>query len=122
MYEWCATCPREDARCPARVDARLMRDAQRVYFIVQPSLDDHALGIAVQRRAHGDRSQAAQRVVLSHRESELGPRGEESIRLIDAARHEIVDQHADVRCLAAQNDWIVAAHLTAGVQSGDQTL
>ena len=70
----------------------------------QSRLDHRCFGARVHARARRQCAQTPQRVVLPHRESELRARCEEPIRLVDAASDEIVDQHADVGSLAAQND------------------
>ena len=78
--------------------------ASRLVFRREPRVDD---GAARARRStpsvERDRREPAERVVLAHREAKLRARREQPIRLVDAARHEIVDQHADVRRLATED-------------------
>ena len=51
-----------------------------------------------------ERSEAQVGIVLSEQNAVLGARGEHPVRFVDALRHQIVDQHADVGFVALQND------------------
>ena len=62
--------------------------------------------VIVQSQLSSDGTRRRQRVVLAHRQAELGSRCEQSIGLIDSAGDEIIDKHADVRCLAAEYEWV----------------
>ena len=44
------------------------------------------------------------RIVLPQQQAILGPRGEHAVRLLRAARDEVVNQHADVSLVAAQDE------------------
>src|SRR5688572_27121044 len=69
----------------------------------EPTFHDAPFRIAEQTRFPGSTAETAERVVLSHRQSELGARREETVRLVYSARHEIVDEHADERLLATEH-------------------
>ena len=51
-----------------------------------------------------ERSESQVGIVLSEQNAVLGARGEHPVRFVDALRHQIVDQHADVGFVALQND------------------
>src|SRR6185436_14207736 len=44
------------------------------------------------------------------------------VRLVDAARHEVIDKDTDVRVVAAEHDRLGAADPAHGVDPGDDTL
>ena len=51
-----------------------------------------------------ERRQPAVGVVVPQQQAVFGPAGEHAIRLVDAAGHQVVDQHADVRLLAVEHE------------------
>ena len=63
-----------------------------------------------------------QRVVLPHGEPKLRARGEESVGLIDAACDEVVDEHADVRTFAPQDERGAVAGAQPGIQPREDPL
>ena len=62
------------------------------------------------------------RVVLAQLQPVLGARGEHPVRLGDAARDEIVDQHAEVGLVAARAPAVLAADEASGVDAGEDPL
>ena len=70
-------------------------------------------GVVDQSRLAAERRQPAVGVVVPQQQAILGPAGEHAIRLVDAARHQVVDQHADVRLAAVEHQRLVALQLRA---------
>ena len=61
-------------------------------------------------------------VVLSQQQPEFGSAGEHAIRFIDAARHQIVNHHADIRRFAAERQWFAAGECQRRVGAGNEPL
>ena len=82
------------------------------------------------RRPHGAdaadgnsfRGQALVRVVGPQRQPIFGARGEHAIRLADAARHQVVDHHADVGLRAIENDLGPLAGARGGIEACNKSL
>jgi hypothetical protein len=68
------------------------------------------------------RRQAPVGVVLAQQQPVLGAAGEHAVRFVHAAGHQVVDQHADISLLAAQNQRPVAALFQRRIRTGDQAL
>ncbi len=105
-----------------RRDTRPARECERRLLIRETPLGVRALlgGEEPQRRPR--RIEPLHGVVLPHRETELGARGEEPIRLVHATGDEIVDQHPDVRSLAAEDHRLEPQRMRRGIQSRDDPL
>ena len=69
-------------------------------------------------------SGVSRRSALSCRSSSaiLGPAGEHAIGLVDAARHQVVDQHADVGRVAIEHQRLAVQERERRVGAGDQPL
>ena len=68
------------------------------------------------------RRQSPVGVVRAQGQAVLGPRREHAVRLVDAAGEQVVDQHADVRLVAAEDERLFALELAGGVDAGDDAL
>ena len=66
--------------------------------------------------------QAQVRVVFAQLQPVLGARREHPVRLGDAARDEVVDQHAEIGFVAARRPAVLAAHEARRVDAGEQAL
>src|SRR6266550_3078063 len=64
----------------------------------------------------------AQRIVLAQQQPELGARREEPVWLVDAAGHEVVDQHTDVGVVPTEHDRLGAADPPHRIDAGDDAL
>ena len=64
-----------------------------------------------------ERRQPAVGVVVPQQQPVLGPRREHAVRLIDALRHQVVDQHADVRLAAVEDERRLALQLEGRVDA-----
>ena len=51
----------------------------------------------------GQRRQPAVGIVGPQQQPVFGPAGEHAVRLVDAARDQVVDHHADIRLIAAEH-------------------
>src|SRR5262249_39972951 len=69
-----------------------------------------------------DRAEAIQRIVLPNRQTKLGARGEQTIRLVYTARYQVVDEDADERALAAEYKARKAERVRGSVRAGDNAL
>ena len=69
-----------------------------------------------------DRRQPAVGVVVPQQQAVLGPASEHAVRLIDAPGDEVVDEHADIRLGAVQDQGVFAFHPERRVDAGHQPL
>ena len=81
----------------------------------------HAL-VAGEAKFMRQRSQAFVRIVLSQKDAVFGPRGEHAVGFFGAFRHQIVDQHPDVRLASVEGDGLFVPRGTSGVDAGHQPL
>ena len=75
-----------------------------------------------QSGGHGDRRQALVGVVGPQRQSVLGPAGEHPVGLGHPACDQIVDHHADIGLVPAEDDRVRSGGGAGGVQPGEETL
>src|SRR6202022_4007644 len=68
------------------------------------------------------RRQPLIRIVGAERQAILGARGEHAIGLARAARHEVIDHHAEIGLGPVENDRIAAGRETGGIETGDKSL
>src|SRR6185437_10183368 len=83
---------------------------------------DLTLALIVQAQLESNGCETLDRIVLSHGKAKLGTGGEQAVRLVHATRHEIVDQHSDVRRVSAKYDRVSTRAGEAGVQAGNYSL
>ena len=75
------------------------------------------VGIVDQTDAPAQRRQPAVGVVVAQQQAILGPAGEHAIRLIDALGHQVVDEDADVRLAAIEDQAALALDLECRVDA-----
>ena len=79
----------------------------------------HSTFKVAQAKRRRERGQASVGVVLPQQQPKLGTRGEHAVWFVDAAGHQIIDQHADVRLLAPDDQRFFAGDGQRRVRPGD---
>ena len=103
-------------------DARALGALVRGRELGAPRLERAPALVVDEAELAADRHQAIDRVVLAQQQPELGARRQHAIRLLGAARDQIVDEHADVRLIAAQDQRIAPRQRERRVDAGEQAL
>ena len=113
-----ASCARHDRGIHRRALEALLLERDRVALArerIPARIVDHAeLAAAL--------GETQIRVVLAQLQPVFRARREHPIRLGDAARDEIVDEHAEIRFVAARRPAALAAHEARGVDAGEKAL
>src|SRR3989475_3720986 len=118
----CRTAFSERTGCLFRSDRRLAREPQRELLGIEPSLGRAQLVAGQQTKPLREGHQTTQRVVLAEEQPKFRPRREQPVRLVDSARHQIIDQHSDVRVVASEDHRLGAADPAHGVDAGHDAL
>src|SRR5688572_14388938 len=103
-------------------DGGAAREGERRILVTKAEIDGASFRGRIQPELDAGGAEAAERVVLANGEAELGARREEAVRLVDAARDDVVDQNAEVGGLAPQHHWRAAECSQSGVEPGDDAL
>src|ERR1700693_4567693 len=90
--------------------------------MIQSCADGCPLGSGIKIEPKPYTPQASQCIVLADCEPELGARSEEPVRLVDAARDQIINKNSYVGSLPAKNERFPVLCRKRCVQSGDESL
>jgi len=88
----------------------------------EPSLRGAQLSVGQQTEPLREGQQSTQRVVLTEQQPELRPRCEEPVGLIHAAGHQVINEHADVRVVSAEDHRLGPPDPAHSIDARDHTL
>ena len=117
----------EHARSPFRrnvrgLDARVLEAREFARAAVALGFEERPALVVDEAELAPDGREAQVGIVFAQQQAMFGAAGEHAIRLARAARHQVVDEHADVALAALRDEGLLCRRRARGVDAGDEAL